>query len=78
MTATIHPAHAANMTRMALRLAEFLAAHVTPNPAVVALLDDEDWGRIADLAGERRTPSPATQACTVTLLRAINAREAIR
>lgn len=71
MTApTIHPAHAANMTRMAIRLAAFLARHITPNADVVALLDEGDWARIADLAGETRTPSPATQAVVIELLRA--------
>jgi hypothetical protein len=70
MTTTIHPSHAANMTAKAIRLARFLSENVTPNPDVVAELDAIDWKRIADLAGERRTPSLATCAAPVELLRA--------
>ena len=73
----IHPAHAANMAAKADRFARFLHTHITANPAIVAQLDDSDWDRITDLMGETRTPSPATRAMTVVLLRALRAAETI-
>lgn len=75
MTTTIHPSHAANLVAKADRLARFLHTHDTDHVAA-ELLSDAQWERIAGLAGER-TPSPATRAATVTLLRSINAREAM-
>lgn len=72
----IHPAHAANMAAKADRFARFLHAHITADAGVVGQLDDSDWARIADLAGET-TPSPATRAMTVVLLRALTAAEMV-
>ena len=67
-----------DMSAMAGRLARFLHCHDASDPAAVELMGDRQWERISDLAGEQRVPSPATRAATVVLLRAINAREAIR
>jgi hypothetical protein len=67
----IHPAHAAAMAAKALRLALFLRSHGAgfEDPDVVAWMSDDQWERITELAGERRIPSAATRAQTVTLLR---------
>jgi hypothetical protein len=72
----IHPAHAANMAAKADRLARWIHANLTTDADVVGRLDDTDWERIADVMGET-TPSPATRAMTVVLLRSLRAAEIV-
>lgn len=73
----IHPAHAANIAAKAERLARWIHANLTTDATVVDALDDADWERIADVMGER-TPSPATRAMTVVLVRALGAALVVR
>jgi hypothetical protein len=67
---SVHPAHAANRTAMAVRLADFLEAHggAFADPLVVSWLPEYRWERIAELAGEARVPSVDTRAEVVRVL----------
>jgi hypothetical protein len=69
-TVPISPAEAANRTSKAIRYVVALQELGDPwtDPAVVALMGPEHWEFVARYAGER-TPSPATVAVIVTLLR---------
>lgn len=73
VTSGIHPAHAANMTAKAHRLATFLTRRggLYADADLLAWLSDKGWAHIADLTGERTIPSPATRAATVVLVRAM-------
>lgn len=74
---TLHPAHAAAMAAKADRLARWIFANLTTDADVVAALNDADWERITDVMGERTTPSAATRAMAVVLVRSLRAAEMV-
>lgn len=76
-TAQIHPAHADNIARKAERLARWIHANLTTDPTVVAQFTDTDWANVADVMGERRTPSELTRSMTLPLIRALNTRRVV-
>lgn len=59
--------HLQNRVDMARRLIDFLDQHLPAGVTLDAL--ELDWDRIAEMAGESRTPSLATRACVLTGLR---------
>lgn len=66
---TIHPIHAANLVAKADRLKRYISRHcgVFATAKDVERLDDEQWGRIQELAGEARPISRETRAACVAL-----------
>lgn len=58
----------ANRVAKAGRLADFLQTHGINDIDTLQAATDDEWARIADLAGEQ-PPSPSTRACVLIALR---------